>query len=107
MEYLKTVYDWVIEFFGLDRLLKIIISEDYSSLLTYDGFLSVISPLFPLLLLIEIIKALLFRKFKAIDYKIPFFSYVLNAFIGRFISIAMVVLCIGLFEKYAIIKTTF
>jgi len=107
MEYLKTVYDWLIEFFGLNRLLEIISSEDYSSLLTYDGILAVIRPLFPLLLVIEIIKALLFRKFKAIEYKIPFFSYILNAFIGRFISIAMVVLCIGFFEKYAIMKTTF
>lgn len=107
MEYLKAVYDWIIDFFGINQLLQIISSGNYSSLLTYDGILSVIRPLFPLLLVIEIIKALLFKKFKSLDYKIPFFSYVLNAFIGRFISIAMVVLCIGVFEKYAIIKTTF
>ena len=107
MEYLKTVYDWIIDFFGLDQLLKIISSGNYSSLLTYDGILSIIRPLFPLLLFIEIFKALIFRKFKTLDYKIPFFSYILNAFIGRFISIAMVAVCIGVFEKYAIIKTTF
>lgn len=107
MKYLKVVYDWIIDFFGIDQLLKIINSGDYSSLLTYDGILSIVKPLLPLLLVIEIIKALLFKKFKSLDFKIPFFSYVLNAFIGRFISIAMVVFCIGVFEKYAIIKTTF
>ena len=31
----------------------------------------------------------------------------LNAFIGRVISFAMVILCIGLFQKYAVLKTTF
>ncbi|MEO6288952.1 MAG: sterol desaturase family protein [Ginsengibacter sp.] len=107
MEYLEAVYDWAVNFFGIEGLLKIIKSGNYSSFLTYDGILTLVRPLFPLLLLIEIIKALVFRKFKLPDYKISFFSYVLNAFIGRFISIAMVIFCIGLFEKYAIITTTF
>ena len=107
MESLQSIVEWLKDFFGVHELLKIIQSGNYRELLTYDGILSIFRPLFPVLLLIEIIKALVFRKFKAIEYKIPFFSYVLNAFIGKFISIAAVVFCIGLFEKYAIINTTF
>ncbi len=107
MEHLKAILDWLIDFFGVNDLIAIINSGNYRQILTYDGLLSVFRPVFPVLLAVELVKALLFRKFKAIDYKISFFSYVLNAFIGRFISIAMVVFCIGLFEKYALFKTTF
>ena len=107
MESLQSIVEWFKDFFGLHELLKIINSGNYRDLLTYDGILSLARPLFPLLLLIELTKALVFKKFKALDYKIPFFSYVLNAFIGKFISFAVVVFCIGLFEKYAIIDTTF
>src|SRR3954469_21366580 len=106
MEFLKDIQDWFVGFFGVRQLLDVIHSGNYQSLLTRDGFTWLIQPLFPVLLFLEILKALIFRKFKAIDYKIPFFTFVLNAFIGRFISIGMVILCIGLFEKYAIFKTT-
>ena len=104
---MKPILDWLIDFFGANELIKIVSSGNYREILTYDGILAVFRPVFPLLLLVELVKALIFRKFKAIDYKIPFFSYVLNAFIGRFISIALVVFCIGFFEKYALFKTTF
>ena len=107
MEFLQNIEDWVTGFFGIHQFIEIIKSGDYSSFLTYDGFISIIGPLFPIVLILEIVVALVFRKFKAFDYKIPFFSYVLNAFIGRYISIAAIVFCIGLFEQYAIFKTTF
>lgn len=107
MSVLQAIVDWLRDFFGVNDLLKIINTGNYRGLLTYDGILSIFRPLFPVLLLLEIIKALVFRKFKAIDYKIPFFSYVLNAFFGKFIAIAVVVFCIGLFEPHAIMKTSF
>jgi sterol desaturase/sphingolipid hydroxylase (fatty acid hydroxylase superfamily) len=107
MSVLQAIVDWLRDFFGVNELTKIINTGNYRELLTYDGILSIFRPLFPVLLLLEIIKALVFRKFKAIDYKIPFFSYVLNAFLGKFIAIAVVVFCIGLFESYAIMQTSF
>ena len=107
MNFLQPVIDWIIGFFGVGELIKIIQSGKYDSLLTKDGIISIIGPLFPIFVFLELGKALIFRKFKAIDYKIPFFSYVLNAIIGRFISIAAVVFCIELFGKYAIIKIPF
>jgi sterol desaturase/sphingolipid hydroxylase (fatty acid hydroxylase superfamily) len=106
-DFFQAIYDWMVGFFGVHHIIEIIKSGDYSSLLTYDGFISIIGPLFPIVLVLEIVMALILRKFKAVNYKIPFFSYVLNAFIGRFISIAAIVFCIGLFEKHAIVKTSF
>jgi len=107
MNYLQAVYDWLVDFFGVHQLIEIIKSGQYNALLTQEGILALARPLFPVLLFLEIVKALLFKTFKAIDYKISFFSYVLNAFIGRFIAIAVVVFCIGVFEKYAFFKTSF
>jgi sterol desaturase/sphingolipid hydroxylase (fatty acid hydroxylase superfamily) len=59
------------------------------------------------LLLIEIIRALLYKKFRIEDYRIPFFIFVFNRFVSRFLSIAAVAFCIGLFEKHGLFKTSF
>src|SRR4051812_10870928 len=107
MEILKSISDWLTSFFGVEDFFKILNSGNYRSFLTSEGFFAVIRPLFPVVLVLEILGALLYKKFKVIDYKIPFFSFVLNAVIGRFISIAAVVLCVGIFEKYALVKISF
>src|SRR5690348_3958679 len=102
-----TLYNELIGFLGIQPLLDMYKSGDYSSLRTLGGIENAIGPVIPLLLIIEIIRALLYRRFKVIDYKVQFFTYVFNRFAGQFISIAMVGFCIGLFEKYKIITTTF
>ncbi|HKG69840.1 MAG TPA: sterol desaturase family protein [Segetibacter sp.] len=107
MEIFQAISDWLIGFFGVKDFLKILNSGNYKTFLTSDGFFSIIRPLFPLVLVLEILGALLYKKFKVLDYKISFFSFVFNAVIGKFISITAVVFCIGLFEKYAIVKTSF
>lgn len=107
MDFLKAVWDSFRGFWGFDGLLDVIKSGEYNQLLTYQGITAALAPLIPVLLLIEIIRGTLYRKFRVIHYKISFFTYVLNAFVGRVISIAMVAFCIGLFEKHAIFKITF
>jgi sterol desaturase/sphingolipid hydroxylase (fatty acid hydroxylase superfamily) len=107
MDFLNVFTDWVIRFFNIHELINIIKSGDYTAFLTYKGIVSIIGPIIPIVLVFEILVALLYKKFKAIDYKISFFSYILNAVIGRFVSIAATAFCIGLFEKYAILKTDF
>ena len=101
------LYQELINFLGIGHWLEMYKSGDYSSLHTLDGIEGAIGPLIPFLLLIEIIRAIIYKRLHAVDYKITFLSYILNSFVGRFISIAMVTFCIGLFEKYAIFKTTF
>ena len=103
----KVLYEELISFLGIDSWLEMFKSGNYSSLLTLNGILSAIGPLIPLLLLIEISRAVVYKKFKIEDYKVPFFIFVFNRFVSRFISIAVVAFCIGVFEKFAIIKTSF
>lgn len=104
---LGVLYDEIVGFFGLHGIIKMVQQGDYSSLTTLNGIQNLIYPVIPLLLLIEIIRALVYKRFKIEDYSMPFLVFVLNRFISRFISIAAVAFCIGLFERYAIFKTTF
>lgn len=107
MGFLKAVFNEFTGFFGFGNLIDILKSGKYDQLLTYHGITSILGPLIPFLLVVEIIRAAFYKRFKVIDYRISFFTYVLNAFTGRFISLAMVGLCIGIFEKHAILKLNF
>ncbi|HEY4335745.1 MAG TPA: sterol desaturase family protein, partial [Puia sp.] len=90
-----------------DTLLDMVHTGDYKALLTLKGILATVSPVIPFILLLEIIRAALYKKFKIEDYKIPFLIFIGNRVVSRFISIAAIVYCIGLFENYAIFKTQF
>jgi len=107
MRFLHELYKELTGFFGIDPWIKMYQTGDYKALLTVQGFFSALSPLIPLLLFLEIARALLYKRFKIEDYRMPFFIFVANRFISRFISIAVVLFCIGHLEKLAIIKTTF
>jgi sterol desaturase/sphingolipid hydroxylase (fatty acid hydroxylase superfamily) len=107
MPFLKTLLDEIISFFGIGPIIDLLKTGDYSSLRTLDGILSLSGPLIPLLLLIELSRALVYKKFNVKDYKLSFFILVFNRVMSRFISIAAVAFCIGLFEKHAPFKTSF
>lgn len=107
MNLLETLYKEVVGFLGINSLLEMYKTGDYGKLLTLNGITGAISPFIPVLLLIEIIRAAVYKRFKVEDYKVPFFIFVFNRFVSAFISIAMVAVCIGIFEKYAIFKTAF
>ncbi len=107
MEILHTLLHEVVSFLGIRRLLEMYQTGDYHALLTFDGVLSAISPVIPFLLLLEIGRALVYKRFRIEDYKMPFIIFVANRFISRFLSIAAVAFCIGFFEKYTLFKTSF
>jgi sterol desaturase/sphingolipid hydroxylase (fatty acid hydroxylase superfamily) len=104
---LKIFYDELLGFSGLGPLLEMYHKNDYSSLHTPGGVLSAVSPVIPLLLLIEIVRALVYKRFRIEDYRMPFFVFVANRFLSRFISIAAIGFCIGLFSRFALLKTSF
>lgn len=106
MEFLQTLYNEVIGFLGISQALEILRSGDYSSFTTYDGIVSLIYPIIPLLLIFELILGLIYKKSQTKVYKVNFLIYIFNRFVGRFIAIAMVALCIGLFQRYAPFQTT-
>jgi len=107
MDFLEIIIDQFKGFFGIQGLIKIIESGNYQSLLTYEGITSIVAPVLPIILVLELSRGLLYKKFKVVAYKISFFSYLFNAVLGRYISIGMTLFCIGLFEKYAVISISF
>jgi sterol desaturase/sphingolipid hydroxylase (fatty acid hydroxylase superfamily) len=107
MHFFEIIWDEFLGFWGFGNLIDILRSGKYDELLTWHGITSVLGPLIPFLLLVEIIRAALYKRFKVVEYKLSFFTYVFNALIGRVISFAMVGACIALFSRYAIFKTTF
>jgi sterol desaturase/sphingolipid hydroxylase (fatty acid hydroxylase superfamily) len=107
MDILKTLYDELIGFFGINSIIDMMKSGNYSSLLTLDGILGAIGPLIPLILIIEVLRGIFYKRFRVDDYRIPFFIYLFNRFASRFISIAAIAFCIAHLEKHAIFKTSF
>ncbi|MGB7395238.1 MAG: sterol desaturase family protein [Pricia sp.] len=106
MDILKTLYDEIIGFLGIGNAWEILKEGDYSVLLTYDGFTAFILPIIPLLVLLEFILGLVYKKPQTKVYKVTFLIYIFNRFVGRFLAIAMVVLIIGWLQPYALIQTS-
>lgn len=106
MVVIETIFREIMGFLGITQLIEICKTGNYKVLLTLNGIFSVISPLIPFLLLLEIGRAVFYKRFKIEDYKMPFLIFVANRFISRFISIAAVAFCIGLLEKYALFNTS-
>jgi sterol desaturase/sphingolipid hydroxylase (fatty acid hydroxylase superfamily) len=105
MEILESFINEIISFLGISKAMEILKAGDYSAFRTFDGIASLIYPIIPLLLVLEFILGLVYKKSDTKVYKVNFLIYVFNRFVGRFIAIAMVTLCIGLFEKYAVLET--
>ena len=96
-----------ISFLGISHWLTMIKTGDYSSLRTLDGIVDACGPLIPMLLLVEMSRALMMNQFRLKDYSLAFWIYIFNRFLSGFISIAAVTFCIGLFQPFAILKTQF
>lgn len=105
MEILDSFYNEIIGFFGISRAWELLKSSDYSVFTTYDGVVSLLLPIIPLLLLLEFILGLVYKKPQTKVYKVNFLIYVFNRFVGRFIAIAMVTLIIGWLQPYAPFQT--
>jgi len=106
LEILETLWNEIAFFFGITNFFQILSSGDYSSFLTYDGIVAIISPIVPLLLLLEFIMGMVHKKPQTKVYQTAFLIYIFNRFIGRFIGVAMITICIGIFQKYAPFQTT-
>lgn len=105
MDILGTLYNEVIGFLGISKALELLQAGDYSVFTTYDGVVALIYPIIPLLLILEFILGLVYKKPDTKVYKVNFLIYVFNRFIGRFIAIAMVTLIIGWLQPYALFQT--
>ncbi|PKB00491.1 sterol desaturase/sphingolipid hydroxylase (fatty acid hydroxylase superfamily) [Flavobacteriaceae bacterium MAR_2009_75] len=105
MEVLEIIYEEIIGFLGISQAWEILKTGNYGALRTYDGITSFIIPLIPLLVLLELTLGFIYKKQQTRVYKVNFLIYVFNRFVGRFIAIAMVTLCIGWFQPLAPFQT--
>jgi sterol desaturase/sphingolipid hydroxylase (fatty acid hydroxylase superfamily) len=87
-----------LEFFSVKGLIELIQSGNYSSLRTWGGITTALSPLIPFIVVLEMAMGAARGKFHATEYKIPFFVYVFNRTAGRFLSLGLVGFCIGTFQ---------
>ncbi len=106
MEVFETLINELIGFLGIGQVIEILNTGDYSKFRTYQGITSLIYPIIPLLLILELILGLIYKRPQAKVYKVNFLIYIFNRFAGRFIAIAMVTYCIGLFQEFAPFQTT-
>jgi hypothetical protein len=102
-----TLYNELINFLSIGPILDMLRSGDYSTLKTLQGIQNALMPLIPVLLIIELFRAWVYRRFQVIDYKVQFLTYVFNRFLGQFISIAMVAWCVGTFQGFAPFQSGF
>jgi sterol desaturase/sphingolipid hydroxylase (fatty acid hydroxylase superfamily) len=107
MPLFKDLINEFIIFFRVGGLIDIFQSGNYKIFLTIDGFLSVLSPLAPLIVIIEVAWLLLSGLFKKEKYKVPFLIIIVNRILSRIIGLSVLVISIGIFQKYAIIQTSF
>ena len=80
MDLWKTIYNELVGFLGINQMIETFKTGNYDQLLTLNGILSVISPVLPLLLLIEFVRGAVYKKFKIEGYKIPFMIYIFNRY---------------------------
>lgn len=106
MEFVEALYAEVMGFLRISQAWEILKGGDFRAFATYDGIRALVVPLIPLLLLLELILGVIHKQPQTKVYKVTFLTYVLNRFLGRFISLGMVVICIGLFQQYAPFQTT-
>ena len=106
MEVLNNLWNEIVGFFGVNQFLSILETNEFDKFLTYDGIVALIIPVIPLLLFLELFLGFVYKKPQTKVYKVIFLIYLFNRIVGRFISIGMVALCIGLLQPYAIFETS-
>ncbi len=106
MDFLTTLYEEIIGFLGVEQAWRILSTGNYAAFRTYDGIVALIYPIIPLLVLLELTLGIIYKNPNSKVYKVNFLIYLFNRIVGRFIAIAMVVLCIGWFQKYAPFQTS-
>lgn len=106
MEILEILNDEIMNFLGISEAWEILKSGDYSLFRTYDGIASLVYPIIPLLLLLELILGFVHKNPQTKVYKVNFLIYIFNRFLGRFISIAMIAYIIGWLQPIAPFQTS-
>lgn len=102
----ETLVQEVTNFLGLGALLEILEKGDYRALATPEGFKSLVYPLVPFLLVIELALSMIHRRPHWRVYRVNFLIYLFNRVFGIFVTIAMIAFIIALLSDYALFQTS-
>ena len=75
MSILKSIWNEIVGFFGVNHFFDILESHDYSAFLTYDGIIALIMPIVPLLIFLELFLGFIYKKPQTKVYKVIFLIY--------------------------------
>ena len=104
MNVLYDLWNEIVGFFGVHQFISILETKNYDAFLSYEGIVALIIPIIPFLLVLELFLGFIYKKSQTKVYKVIFLIYLFNRIVGRFISIGMVTLCIGLLKPFAILE---
>lgn len=107
MQIIEVIYHEIIGFLGISQVLEILKDGNYDAFKTYEGIVSLIYPIIPLLLMLELILGFIYKNPQAKVYKVNFLIYLFNRILGRFIAIYLVAYFIGVFQPFAPFQTSF
>ena len=106
MEILQTLYKEILGFLGVNGIINIISSGDYSAFSTLDGILTALRPMIPLLLVFEFGLGIAQKNPQTKVYRTNFIIYVFNRFISRYISLGVTGWMIATLQPYAPFNAT-
>ena len=104
MSVLNSLWKEIVGFFGIRQFFEILTAGAFDKFLTYEGVVALIIPIIPLLIVLELILGLVYKKPQTKVYKVIFLTYLFNRIMGRFIALGVVASCIGFFEPIALFK---
>jgi len=104
MSVLNSLWNEIVGFFGIRQFFEILNADAFYKFLTYEGVVALIIPIIPLLIVLELILGLVYKKPQTKVYKVIFLTYLFNRIVGRFIALGVVASCIGFFEPIAFFK---
>ena len=106
MEIFERILNEFVDFFRVGGILEAVKTGNYRFFLTLEGFIWLLAPLAPLIIFGEIGWLVLMKRFKKTKYKVTLTVIALNRALGHILSFGVMALCINVFEKYALFKTT-
>jgi sterol desaturase/sphingolipid hydroxylase (fatty acid hydroxylase superfamily) len=106
MEILQGIFNEIADFFRVGGIINALKTGNWRFFLTLDGFIWLLAPLAPLIIVGEMVWLLLTRRFTKTKYKVTIFVIALNRALGRILSLGIMAFCMDFFRPYAIIQTT-
>ncbi|TAE97586.1 MAG: sterol desaturase family protein [Runella slithyformis] len=107
MDILQRILHEIVDFFRVGGVVEAVSTGNYRFFLTLDGFMWLLAPLAPFIILGELLWLLAMKRFTKTKYKVTLTIIAVNRALGHILSFGAMAFCINVFEKYAIFQTSY